>query len=243
MKSKQKISSGPVMNGGRLGLLADVLIWAVLFVCMFIAIIPMWHTLMCSLSDGQLLQASEGIRWSWLTSDGTPNMAGYIKTVNYSDHAILRSYAVTLLYVAGNVLFGLIINVTGGYVLYRKPKAYNVMTIFIMLTMMFSGGMIPLYMVVRKLGLTGSPFSLMLPGCTNAMFVIVEMNAFNQVPASTVEAAEIDGASHFTIMFRILLPQALGLTVVNIINTAIIAWNAWFDASIYIPNVRDWWPL
>lgn len=75
------------------------------------------------------------------------------------------------------------------------------------------------------------------------MFVIISMNAFLQVPEASVEAAEIDGAGHFNIMFRVMLPQALGLTIVTIINTAILSWNSWFEASIYVPNRRNLWPL
>ena len=242
-KKKLRPSYGPVQKHGPGGIIADAIIYIILIACMFMAVVPMWHTVTSSLSDGQLLQAKEGLNWLWETKDGKANFAGYVKTLSYGNYAIVKSYGITLMYVAGNVLFGLIVNVIGGYVLYRKPKAYKGMTVFVMLTMMFSGGMIPLYMVVRNLHLTGTPFALMLPGCTNAMFVIVQMNAFNQVPQSTVESAEIDGAGHFITMFRIMLPQALGLTVVNTINTAIIAWNSWFDASIYVTNDRQWWPI
>ena len=240
---QSKIKSGMVEKNGPLGWTADIIIWLTLILCMFIAVIPMWHTLMSSLSEGQQLMSHSGLAWRWVTTDGKPNFAGYEKTLNYSNYAVLKSYAVTLMYVAGNVFFGLIVNVIGGYVLYRRPKAVKGLTVFVMLTIMFSGGMVPTYMVIRRLGLVGTPFALMLPGCTNAMFVVLLMNAFRQVPLSTVEAAEMDGAGHLTTMFRVLLPQATGLTMVCAINTAIMSWNAWFEASIYVPNSREWWPL
>lgn len=223
--------------------IADVIIWCILLACMFICVLPMWHTLMASLSDGQLLIAHEGVAWTWITGDGKPNWEGYLKTISYGDFAVLKSYGITILYVVGNVLIGLVINVIGAYVLYRTPKAGPILTIFILLTMMFSGGVVPTYMVVNALGLTKTPLSLILPNCTNAMFMILVLNGFKQVPTSTVEAAEIDGAGHFTVMFRVLLPQAKGMTIVSVINTAILSWNAWFEASIYVTNQRTWWPL
>lgn len=223
--------------------IADCVIILFLGICMFICIVPMWHTLMASLSDGQQLIAHTGIAWKWVTAEGGPNLAGYAKTLNYSDFAIIKSYGVTLMYVAGNVLAGLVINVIGAYVIYRRPKAAPALTLYVMFTLMFSGGVVPTYMVVRALHMTGTPWSLILPGCTNAMFIVMVMNAFRQVPESTVESAELDGAGHFTIMFQILLPQARGLTVVTMINTAILSWNSWFDASIYVPNSKEWWPL
>ena len=110
------------------------------------------------------------------------------------------------------------------------------MTLFMLFTMMFNGGLLPTYMVVKRLGLVGTPLSLVIPSCTNAMFVLLTINAFRQVPFSTVESAEMDGAGHFTVMFRVLLPQAMGLIIVVMINTAIISWNSWFEASIYVPS-------
>ena len=242
-RRKRRRKDGMVEHPGFGERVADVLIWILLAACMCACIGPMWHTLMASLSDGQLLIAHDGVAWKWITADGRPNLDGYAKTISYSDFAILKSYAVTILYVVGNVVFGLIINVIGAYVLYRAPKAAPALTLFILFTMMFNGGVVPTYMVVRKLGMTGTPLSLMLPGCTNAMFLILVMNGFKQVPESTVESAELDGAGHFTIMFRILLPQAMGLTTVSMINTAILSWNAWFEASIYVTSNREWWPL
>lgn len=243
IKHKKQIKDGMVVHPRPLGRLADVLIIVILLLAMFICVVPMWHTLMTSLSDGKLLQAHEGMVWWWVTTDGKPNFKGYIKTINYTDFAILKSYVITIMYVVGNVFFGLILNVTAGYVLYRKTKFGGVIAIFILLTMMFGGGIVPTYMVIKKLGMVGTPLSLILPGCTNAMFMIIAMNAFKQVPESTVEAAEIDGAGHFRVMFEIMLPQAMGLIMVIIINTAIMSWNSWFDASIYVTNSPELWPL
>ena len=223
--------------------LSNAVIFIILITVMFICIVPMWHTLMSSLSDGQQLVAHEGLAWSWVTTDNLPNFNGFRKTLTYSNFAVIKSYGITLMYVAGNVLFGLIINITGAYVVYRKPKAYRFLTLFMLFTMIFSGGMLPIYMVVKQLGMTGTPWALVIPNCTNAMFVILIIRAFHQVPVSTVEAAELDGAGHFTIMFRVMLPQAMGLITVAMINTAIISWNSWFEASIYVPSNPEYWPL
>ena len=142
-----------------------------------------------------------------------------------------------------NVLVGLVLNVIAAYVIYRKPKASGIMMLFIIISLMFNGGTVPTYMVIRNLGMTGTVWSMILPDCTNAMFIILTLNAFKQVPKSTIEAAELDGAGHFTIMFRILLPQAMGLVTVTMINTAIISWNAWFNAMLYVPSDKNLWPL
>ena len=223
--------------------IADVVIHIFLIACMFVCVIPLWHTLMASLSDGQLLVAHNGIVWKWITADGMPNWAGYQKIFQYSDMAIIKSYAITIGYVFGNVIVGLFINVIGAYVIYRRPKAGPFLMAFFLLTMMFSGGTVPTYMVVNNLKMTNTALSLILPGCTNAMFLIMVLNGFKQVPQETIEAAEMDGSGHFTIMFRILLPQSMGLVLVTVINQAIITWNSWFEASIYVTSAKELWPL
>ena len=223
--------------------IADVIIILILIACMFAAVIPMWHTLMSSFSDGQLLVAQDGLIWKWVTQNGKLNWNGYLKTLNYDDFAIIKSYAVTLLYVIGGLLCGITLNIIAAYVLFRRPKAGGIFTMFLIFTMMFSGGTIPTYMVIRTLGMTGTPWSLIIPGCTNAMFVVTTLNGFRMAAASTVEAAELDGAGHFTIMFRVLLPQSMGMVMVTMINQAMLTWNAWYNASIYVPTDRQWWPL
>lgn len=243
MSKKPKYKEGMVVHPSAGERIADVVIWIILGICMFICVIPMWHTVMTSISDGQLVIAHDGILWKWLTGDGNVNWEGYRKTLDYSDYAIIKSYGVTILIVVGNVVFGLIMNVIGAYCLFRKSKLTTFMTLFFIFTMMFGGGVVPTYMVIRTLGMTGTIWSLILPGCTNAMFIIMTMNAYKQVPYSTIESAELDGAGHFTIMFRILLPQSMGLITVCMINTAILAWNAWFEASIYVPSNKEIWPL
>ena len=243
MSRKPKYKEGMVVHPGPGERIADVVIIAILVLCMFIAVVPMWHTVMVSLSDGQLVIAHNGILWKWLTQDGSINLAGYERTIEYSDYAILKSYAITLLYVIGNVVFGLIMNVIGAYCIFRKNKLSTFMTLFFVFSLMFNGGTVPTYMVIRQLGMTGTIWSLMLPGCTNAMFIMMTMNAYKQVPYSTIESAELDGAGHFTIMFKILLPQAMGLVTVCMINTAILSWNSWFEASIYVPSNKEIWPL
>ncbi len=243
MSRKPKYKEGMVVHPGAGERIADVLILLFLFLCIFIAVIPMWHTAMVSVSDGQQVIAHSGILWKWITPDGKPNWVGYDKTINYSDLAIIRSYGITIVYVAGNVIFGLIMNVIGAYCIFRKTKLSGFMTLFFIFTMMFGGGTVPTYMVIRNLGMTGTIWSLIIPGCTNAMFIIMTMNAYKQVPYSTIESAELDGAGHFTIMFKILLPQSMGLITVCMINTAILSWNSWFEASIYVPSNREIWPL
>lgn len=218
--------------------IANVVIGIIIFLVAFCSIVPMWHVLMSSFSDGRSLFASEGLI---LLPEGGFNLDGY--ALMLKDSAILRSYVVTILYVAATALCGLVLNVLGGYVLSQPSKLRGLLMGLMMFSIMFNGGLIPTYMVVEKLGLVGSPLAVILPGCTNAMFVVMLMNAYLQVPKETVEAARIDGAGHLSVMFQVMLPQAKGMALVTMVNTALGAWNDWFSASIYLPRERSLWPL
>ncbi len=232
------IRSGMVMSTTLPTRAVDIVLSLLALLLAFCCFIPLWHVLMSSVSDGKLLLAHEGLLWQPV---GKATLDGY--KIAFADSGILTGYMNTLIYVLSTVLFGVVVNVSGGYVLSRESKARPALILFITFTMLFSGGLIPMYMVIRKLGMVGTRWALMIPGCTNGFFLLMMMNAFRSVPESTIESARIDGAGHMRVMFQIMLPQARSMLVVVILNTVVLQWNAWFPASIYVPNKRDLWPL
>ena len=110
-------------------------------------------------------------------------------------------------------------------------------------TMLFSGGIVPTYMVMNTLGLTGSRLSIILLEATQTFYLIFAAKAFAAVPLSTVEAARIDGAGHLRVMFQIMLPQAKGMFFITLLNTFVGAWNSWYNASIYVTADKTKWPI
>ena len=236
--TKVKVSSGMVESRGILSTIADILIILVAVLVCFCCLIPLWHVLMISLSDGITAMSHEGLVWLPLAR---VNVGGYKFLLE--DNEVIRGYLNTLLYVVGATAFCMFINITAGYALSRDSKLKGVMSIFVLLTAMFSGGLVPTYVVVRNMGMVGTMWSLLIPGCTNAFFVMMMMRAFTSVPQGTIEAARIDGANDLQLLFRIMLPQAMSLSTVVILNSVVLQWNAWFNASIYVPNNRDFWPL
>ena len=227
-----------VVHPGIGGTIADVLIALVLGAVALICIIPLWHVFMASISDGYALLSHKGAVW---TPVGDATLAGY--KLLFEDPSIITGYINTIIYVVGGTLLGLVMNIFAGYILSRPTKLRGTMILFCVFTTMFNGGTVPTYMVIRALGMTGTRWSLIIPACTNAIFMLLMMNSFSQVDKSYVEAAEIDGAGHFSIMFRVMWPQCKGMALVTAVNTAILKWNAWFEASIYVPNDKDLWPL
>lgn len=233
-----KPAEGMVASSSTWDVVADIIIGVVLLTVAFVCIVPLWHVLMSSLSDGKRLLANEGVAWLPV---GEVTLEGY--RLLFRDSSVMSGYVNTLIYVVGATTLGMCLNISGGYVMSRRSRLKPFLTLYVMFTMMFNGGLIPTYTVIRSLGMVGTRWALLIPGCTMAVFMIMMMNAFRSVPESTVESAYLDGAGHIRTMLQIMLPQTGGITVVVVLNSVIMQWNAWFNASIYVPNTRDLWPL
>jgi putative aldouronate transport system permease protein len=102
--------------------------------------------------------------------------------------------------------------------------------------MLFSGGMIPGYLLIKNLGLINSIWSLILPMLITPFNVIIMKNYFRGIPESLAESAKIDGASDFSILFKIYIPLSMPVIATVALWTAVSHWNSWFDALLYITD-------
>jgi putative aldouronate transport system permease protein len=109
--------------------------------------------------------------------------------------------------------------------------------------MFFSGGLIPTFLLVgQTLGMQNTLWALIIPGAVNTLNLIIMRTAFNAVPISLEEAARIDGANDWTILFRIFLPLAWPVVAVMILFYGVAHWNSFFSALVYIHD-RELYPL
>jgi putative aldouronate transport system permease protein len=203
-----------------------------------IFLLPVWHVLMGSVSDPLKVSAHSGVI---LRPLGEVTLGGYQLVLQ--NNSILRAYANTILVVTAATLLGLFLTILAAYVmsvrgLYWK-KPINFLVTF---TMIFNGGLIPTYMVVRNLKLMDTYWALIIPGCCVAYNIIIMRTSFSEVPDAITEAATIDGAGHFRILFQIVLPVSKAIIAVIVLFYAIQHWNAWFNASIYLRD-RQLFPL
>lgn len=218
--------------------IVDVIVYTLCALVAFCSVVPMWHVLMSSVSDGKTLLAHEGLV---ILPVGGFTLDGF--KLIFKNASVIQGFTNSILYTVGSTGLGFLLATVTGYALSRQSKLKPIVTMLIMFTMLFSGGMVPTYMVVRDLGWVGTPWALIVPGCTNAMFMIMMMNSFNGVPREMYEAATIDGAGHWRTMFQVALPQAMNLGYVIILNSVVSQWNSWLPASIYVPNKKSLWPL
>ena len=137
----------------------------------------------------------------------------------------------------------MIMSICGAYVLSRDDvKIKKVINIMVVITMFFSGGIIPLYLTVRSYHMLDTVWALMIPQAINTWNLIVMRTSFQAVPKSLEESAIIDGAGEFVIMTRIILPLSKAILAVMALFYGVGMWNAWFQASMFLRN-RELYPL
>lgn len=204
-----------------------------------VCILPIWHVAMASISDPRLLMSSSGILLKPL---GKITMEGYKLVLENKN--ILVGYANTILYVMFGAVAGAALTAVAGYLISRKDfKPAKLLAVFILFTMMFNGGLIPTYMVIRGLHMINTRWAVMIPGVINAFYIMMMKSGFEQISNSYEESAKLDGAGPVTILFRILLPLLKANLAVIILFTVVMQWNSWYPASIYLTKARDLWPL
>lgn len=124
----------------------------------------------------------------------------------------------------------------------RKLYIRRFLSLAIVFTMYLSGGLIPFYLTVRGLGLYNTRWALLLPVTINTWNLIVMRTSMAQIPESLEEAAKMDGANDFIILFRIILPVIKSTLAVMVLFYAVQHWNAWFHAMIFLQD-RSKYPL
>lgn len=157
---------------------------------------------------------------------------------------ILRSYAVTLLITATGTLTGLFITSMTAYVLNKKDFKYrNKFSFFYYFTMLFSGGLVPFYiLIVRYLQMKDTLYALILPSMLNAWYILLMRNFMNTIPYSVVESGKVDGAGEFRIFLRIVLPMSKPALATIGLFVALQYWNDWYLAMLFI-NSKKLMPL
>ena len=176
-------------------------------------LIPVWHVLCASFSDPALLNANRGtILWPL----GKWTLEGYQRVL--STRYLQRGYLNTLIYVTSATTLGVLLNCFAAYGLSRKGLLFaKPINILITFTMLFSGGLVPTYLVVRNLGMLNTVWAIILPNCVSVFNVMIMRNSFEAIPDSLCEAAEIDGASKFKQIFYVTIPSILPTIMVMLI--------------------------
>jgi putative aldouronate transport system permease protein len=204
----------------------------VLGVIGLLCLYPFIYTLSISLST-----ATEASRQGFHLFPREISLASYKMVLTNPD--IVRGYVNTLVRTLLGTALTVVACCVAAYPLARKEMPHRaLMTFLIVFTMLFSGGMVPGYLLIKKLGLVNTVWALVLPGMLGAFNIVIIKNFFQSLPESLAESARMDGASEWTVLFRIYMPLSKPVLATVALWSAVGHWNAWFDALLYITDDR-----
>ena len=223
MKRKLKHSNNEI--------LFTTITYGITAVSILLVIYPLWFILIASISDYNAIYAGK----VWLLPKDV-TFEGYKRIFN--DASIWRSYVNTILYTSLGTMISLTLTLTAGYALSRYELKFSKgFMLFFIITMYFSGGLIPTYLLVDSLGMIDTIWAMVIPGCVGVWNLIIARSTYrNLIPEALVDAAEIDGCDYFSLFFRIYLPLSKALIAIMTMFYVVGYWNMYFDALIYLKN-------
>ncbi|MBW4084284.1 carbohydrate ABC transporter permease [Paenibacillus sp. S150] len=203
---------------------------AVIMVLMIIlTLYPMLYILFSSLSEGNRLISFNGIL---LWPQGF-SLEGYKAVLN--NPVILSGFKNTFFILAVGLVINMTLTSLGAYFLSREGvMLQKPIMFFIVFTMFFQGGLVPFYLIVKSYGLLDSLWALILPTAVSTFNLIIMRTYFMAIPKELEESAFLDGAGHFTILFRIFIPLSMPVVAVLILYYGVGHWNSWFNAMIFL---------
>lgn len=209
-----------------------IVLMAVLAVFGMIVAYPLIYVFSSSFSSPSAVVA--GRVWLWPVDFSLEGYKAIFKTPK-----VLIGYRNSLFYMVVGTCINLVMTMLAAYPLSRSdlPGQGPLMLVFTF-TMIFSGGMIPTYLVIRKLHMLNSVWSMLIPGAINVYNMIITRTFMQSIPKELLEAAQIDGCSDFQYFVQMVLPLSKSVIAVITLYYAIAHWNAYFDAFMYLSDEK-----
>ncbi|HEX9061426.1 MAG TPA: carbohydrate ABC transporter permease [Clostridia bacterium] len=208
----------------------DVVIIVTTIVSVLVCLLPVVNLAAVSLSSNSAILSSKVFLWPVEFT-----LESY-KSI-FSDSSMIWSLVYTTIITVLYTLFAMILTIFAAYPLSKsRLKGRKIFSVIIVITMYFSAGIIPDYLLVNKLGLLDSMWSLILPGVVSAFNLIILKTFFTSLPESLEEAARLDGCNDFAVLVRIVLPLSLPIIATLSLFYAVAKWNSFMDALFYITD-------
>lgn len=219
--------------------LVDGSIFVILLLLCVITLYPFWYVLVVSLSSPEAIAKAGG----FMLWPGGFNLDAYAAVMKTSD--IWIGFRNSVFYVVVGTALSVTLTVLLAYPLSKRNLwGRRGLTLLITVTMFFSGGLMPSYILISKvLNLDGTPLAMLLPGAISTYNMLMMRTYFEGLPKELEESAQIDGANAMQTLIRIILPLSLPSIAVISLFYAVGMWNAWMNANLYLARNRDLWPL
>lgn len=206
----------------------DIINYSLLLLLSISTIYPFVNMLAISLSP-----MSEVLQSSFMVVPRKITFEAYDYVLRYGN--LGSAYKTTIFITVVGTLINLVLTSLGAYVLSTKDvPGRKVLTTFVVITMIFNGGLIPTYMVVRNLNLVNTVWAMILPNAINTFWMIVMRNFMQEIPVSLRESARLDGCSEYRILLMIIMPLSLPIVATLSLFYGVMHWNEYYNAIIYV---------
>lgn len=205
------------------------------FICLGIVMLyPFWHIVMVSFSE-----ISETAKGGIFLYPKGFNLDTYISV--FKNPMIYSGFFTSITVTVIGTLIGTLITAMTAYPLSRQRlRGGSILMVLVLFTMLFNGGMIPNYLLIKNLNLMNNRLALILPMLVSAYNVIIMKSFFGTIPESMEESARIDGANAVTVFFKIILPLSKATVATIALFNAVMYWNDFFSTVLYINDTDKW---
>ena len=214
----------------------DAFIYTALTVIGFVCVFPFWFVFVISTSSAETYMNDRLHFWPLVL-----DFSEYYRVVFHS--GVPQAFMISMIVTVAGTVLALLLTIPCGYALSR-PQFHprKVLSAMVVFTMLFSGGMIPFYIVVTRLRLQNTLWALFLPMACSAYYLILSKNFMTTIPTSLEESAKLDGASDILVFVRIITPLSKPLIAAMALFYGVSIYNNYFNAVLFMTN-RDLYPL
>ena len=216
--------------------LMDAVVGTILTLMALLVILPFYNAIMIS-----FVTESEYFRNPFILFPHEPTLEAYTTLLDTGN--ILAGYGNTLIHIAIGLPISMFFTFALVYVLSRAAfPGRRFLYLFVLITMLFSGGFVPSFLLIRSLDLMNTRWSVILSCLLSTYYVVLVTNFIRSLPGSLLESARLDGASEATILVRIVLPLSKPILATIALFYAVDKWNEWWNSMLYI-NRMEMYPL
>lgn len=209
----------------------DVIVFLFVTVFILLILIPFLNVVVISFTTEK-----EYLQTPILIFPQHPTLQNYKQL--FESGTVLSGYKISFLILLLGVPLDLFLTSTMAYALSQKGfPGRKAVLVFVLFTMLFNGGIVPLYLVVKQLGLTNSILSVVFTQAISTYNMILMLNYFSSLPVSLLESARLDGAGEWKILWRIVLPLSMPILATMLLFYAVARWNEWYQAMLFIRSI------
>lgn len=224
-REKRRTNRKPQSTGSKI---FSIINYILLTVIGFIMFYPMFYVFIVSISSAEYI--NQGAISFWPKGI---NFEAYSRV--FQNESIWTGYKNTILYTVVGTLINVVVTAMCAYPLSRRDfYGRGPITVIVTLTMFFSGGMIPLYLVINGIGIMNTMWAVILPTTISTYNMIVMRTSFEAIPVSLIESAHLDGANDIRILGKIVLPLSKPIIATMVLFYAVTHWNSYFPAMLYL---------